>query len=142
MGLLLQTIISCLPPFIQRGGVTMLTSSQEIVAQRNEELRRRRDFLVAGLNSIPGVSCLVPDGAFYAFANIKGTGLNGKELSNLLLEKARVAVLDGSCFGDYGNGYIRLCYASTTMDMIKEAVEQMKKTVQEECSMGLREGVE
>jgi aspartate aminotransferase len=131
MGLLLETIFSCLPPFIQRGGIAMLTSDEELITQRNEELRRRRDVLIEGLNSIPGISCLAPDGAFYAFANIKGTGLSGEQIMNLLLEEAHVAVLDGKYFGNYGKGYVRLCYASTSMKMIEEAIERMRETIQE-----------
>lgn len=129
MGLLLQTIISCLPPFIQRGGIAMLASDQEIVRQRNKELQHRRDVLVKGLNEIPGINCIVPSGAFYAFPNVKGTGLSGKQLSDLLLDKAQVAVLDGECFGYYGQGYVRLCYASTSIDMIQEAIKWMKRVI-------------
>jgi aspartate/methionine/tyrosine aminotransferase len=133
MGLLLETIVSCLPPFIQRGGIAALVSCQELVKQRNEELRRRRDILIQGLNSISGVSCLVPDGAFYAFANIKNTGLTGNHLMNLLLDKSCVAVLDGEYFGNHGKGYIRLCYASTPIEMIVEATEKIRKIIQKEC---------
>lgn len=129
MGLLLQTIISCLPPFIQRGGIAAFNSCQEVVATRNKELRLRRDILVQGLNSIPGISCLVPDGAFYAFANIKNTGLSGKQLMDLLLDVANVAVLDGELLGQYGKGYIRLCYASTPIPVIEEALERIRKTI-------------
>lgn len=134
MGLLLQTIISCLPPFIQRAGISILTSDHELIKHRNEELHRRRDLLIKGLNSIPGIKCLLPDGAFYAFANIKDTGLSGEQLMDLLLQKAYVAVLDGKYFGNYGQGYIRLCYASTSIDMIEKAIEQMRRVITKEIS--------
>ncbi len=133
MGLLLQTIISCLPAFIQHGGIAALTSCQKLVEERNLELKRRRDILINGLNSISGVSALVPDGAFYTFVNIKETGLSGQELMELLLSKANVALLDGRYFGKYGDGYLRLCYASTPINMIKEAIVRMKKTIEKEC---------
>lgn len=129
MGLLLETIISCLPPFIQRGGIAILAADQELVERRNKELRYRRDIIVEGLNSIPGVSCLLPDGAIYVFANIKNTGLNSGELMNLLLEESHVAVLDGKYFGNYGDGYIRLCYATSPVEAIKEALNRMRKTI-------------
>jgi aspartate/methionine/tyrosine aminotransferase len=132
MGLLLETIISCLPPFIQRGGVAALISCQELVKKRNEELCKRRDILIRGLNTIPGISCLLPDGAFYAFANIRNTGLTATYLVNILLEKAGVAVLDGECFGRYGEGYVRLCYASTPLETIERAIEKIKQTVKKE----------
>lgn len=132
MGLLLETIISCVPPFIQRGGITALTSAQELVINRNNELQLRRDVLIKGLNSLPGVSCLIPDGAFYAFANVMDTGMTGEQISNLLLEKANVAVLDGKYFGKYGEGYIRLSYSSTTIEEIKYAIRQMKVILEED----------
>jgi len=129
MGLLLETIISCLPPFIQRGGIAALTSCQGVIQQRNQELKLRRDILIKGLNSIPGISCRAPDGSFYAFANIKNTGLTGEQMMNLLLEKADVAVLDGKYFGRYGEGYVRLCYASTPSEAIQEALGRIKETI-------------
>ena len=91
----------------------------------------RRDILIKGLNSIPGIRCVEPDGAFYAFANIIETGLSGQEMMNLLLDKARIAVLDGEYFGRYGEGYIRLCYASTSVEMIEEAIEGMKNILEQ-----------
>jgi aspartate aminotransferase len=129
MGLLFETIFSCAPPFIQRAGITALASSacQELVKTRNKELKKRRDILVKGLNKIPGINCLLPDGSFYAFANIKKTGFTSSQLMNLLLDKAQVAVLDGEYFGNYGKDHIRLCYASMSAEKIEEALEKIKK---------------
>lgn len=135
MGLLLETIISCVPPFIQRAGITALLSCQELIKQRNEELRQRRDILIEGLNSIAGISCLLPDGAFYAFANIAKTGLTARHLMDVLLEKAGVAVLDGEYFGHYGKGYLRLCYASTSIETIRLAIEKIRQAVNKECRL-------
>lgn len=126
MGLLLQTILSCLPPFIQYGGISALTGDQEIVSERVKELRICRDLIVRGLNNVPGFSCLTPDGAFYAFANITKTGLTSAEVAQVLLEKAGVAVLPGDCFGKYGEGYIRACYA-TPVEAIEEAIGRIKE---------------
>ena len=131
MGLLLETIISCISPFIQRAGITALTSCQDLILNRNQELEKRRNALIEGLNNIPGIRCLLPEGAFYAFANIKETGLTGKQLMDLLLEKSGVAVLDGRYFGSYGDGYIRLCYASVPIETIREALALMKKAIEE-----------
>lgn len=125
MGLLLQTTISCMPAFIQRGGVAALNSDQNLIVNRNRELRERRDMLVRGLNGIQGITCHVPDGAFYAFANIRNTGLSSEKLADLLLYKANIAVLPGDCFGKFGEGYIRLSYASTTKDQIEEAINNI-----------------
>lgn len=129
MGLLLQTIISCLPVFIQRGGISALNFDSDLVSQRNRELAKRRDVLVGGLNSVRGINCLLPDGAFYVFANIKNTGLTSGQISDLLLEKAGVAVLAGDCFGEYGEGYVRLCYASTSIEMIERALEKIRGVI-------------
>jgi aspartate/methionine/tyrosine aminotransferase len=136
MGLILETTISCLPAFTQRGAIAALRSDRALVRERNEELRLRRDAIVKGLNSIPGVTCLVPDGAFYVFANIKNTGLSAERLTDLLLEKADVGVIYGSCFGNYGDGYIRLCYASTSLETIEQALDRMREVVQEEVAKG------
>ena len=78
-----------------------------------DEFRRRRDAVVGGLNALPGVSCVTPRGAFYAFPNIVGTGLGAKELADRLLADAGVAVLAGTAFGAHGEGYLRLSYANS-----------------------------
>jgi aspartate/methionine/tyrosine aminotransferase len=88
------------------------------------EFRRRRDALCAGLNGLPGVRCTVPSGAFYAFPNITGTGMSSRELADRLLEEAGVAALSGTAFGAYGEGYLRLSYA-TSLENLMEAVDRM-----------------
>ena len=125
MGLLFQTIYSCTPPFIQYAGIAALKINQEAIQQRLLQYKALRDLIVAKLNAIPGVSCLVPQGACYVFANIKGTGMKSEEFANFMLEKAGVALLPGTCFGEYGEGYVRLCYTRKT-EVIEEACEKMK----------------
>ncbi len=132
MGLLLQTTISCLPAFVQIGAQSLLAGSGELVKERNAELKRRRDAIVRGINSIKGMRCLPPDGAFYVFVNVKETGLTGKQMADLLLEKANVAVLDGNCFGSHSHEYIRICYASTDLATIMEAIEKVKTALTKE----------
>lgn len=127
MGLLLQTIISCMPAFTQLGARAALLGDQKLVAERNEVLRERRDVLVKGLNSLPGISCLVPQGSLYAFPNIRNSGMTSDEYSKKLLQEVGVCILPGNCFGEFGEGYVRLCYASTPVKMIKEALGEMKK---------------
>lgn len=131
MTLLLQTIISCLPEFIQRGGVRALTASQKPVRRMLAEYKRRRDLIVKGLNSLPGVSSILPDGAFYVFPNIAKTGLTSEEFSELMLEKAGVALLPGTNFGQYGQGYVRLCYANSRKN-IEEAIKRMRQVLKKE----------
>jgi aspartate aminotransferase len=90
------------------------------------EFRRRRDAVVKGLDAIPGFRCSLPAGAFYAFPNIKGTGIPSKELADLLLNEAGVACLDGSAFGEQGDGYIRFSYANSLENLL-DAVDRVRK---------------
>ena len=127
MGLLLQTIISCLPPFTQLGGRAVLASDHSFLDERIRDLKARRDLLVEGLNKLPGISCILPEGAIYAFFNVKKTGFTSNDYSEKLLKEKGVCVLPGDCFGKFGEGYIRICYASANMESIKEALEKMEE---------------
>jgi aspartate aminotransferase len=124
ISLLTQTIISCVPSFIQWAGLGVFDVPDEEIKAMNEELRLRRDLLVDGLNQLPGVTCLKPQGAFYVFANIQGTGMTGEQFADLMLQEAGVALLPGSNFGQEANGYVRLCYA-VNCDRIKEGLSRM-----------------
>jgi aspartate/methionine/tyrosine aminotransferase len=90
------------------------------------EFHTRRDAFCAGLNRIPGFRCALPGGAFYAFANITGTGKTSRELADLLLQQAGVACLDGRGFGEFGAGYLRFSYANS-MENLMEAVERIER---------------
>lgn len=125
MGLLLQTISSCVSPFIQRAGIEAIKGPQDGVKEMINAYRERRDILVKGLNELPGVTCLNPGGAFYVFPNIKGTGMDEKTFADVMLEEAGVALLPGSNFGEAGAGYVRLCYA-TAKENILVGIERMK----------------
>jgi aspartate aminotransferase len=89
------------------------------------EFRRRRDNIVAGLNDIPGISCLEPQGAFYVFPNITQTGLTSAELQARLLQDAGVAALGGTAFGPCGEGFLRFSYANS-VENIKAALEAIR----------------
>ncbi len=125
MGLLLQTIVSCTPPFIQHGGVAALKGPQNIEGWM-KQFRERRDVLISGFNSIPKLSCVKPEGAFYAFPNITGTGMTSQEFADFALEELGIALLPGTAFGPGGEGYVRLSYA-TAIDEIKMAIERLKE---------------
>lgn len=112
--------------FTQRAGIAALTGPQDDVERMVAEFRRRRDAFVAGLNTLPGFSCRMPEGAFYAFPNIKGTGIRSKELADALLNEAGVAALSGTSFGEYGEGYLRFSYANS-LENLMEAVERMRR---------------
>jgi aspartate/methionine/tyrosine aminotransferase len=104
---------SCVPQFVQHAGVAALTGPQDSVTAMVEEFARRRDLVVSGLNALPGVSCLAPAGAFYAFPNVAGVPLSAEDLADRLLEEAGVALLAGSAFGEAGGGHLRLSYAAS-----------------------------
>jgi aspartate/methionine/tyrosine aminotransferase len=88
------------------------------------EFDRRRNVVVEGLNRLPGISCITPKGAFYAFPNIKRTGWKAKSLASTLLEDAGVAIIGGPDFGILGEGYVRLSYANSTENILK-ALDRM-----------------
>ena len=117
-------IASCACPFSQHAAVEALRGPQDSVTSMVAEFRERRDYLVEGLNSIRGISCDTPGGAFYAFANITKTGISSAELASRLLAEAGVAVLSGASFGPCGEGYIRLSYA-TSMEKLRSGIERM-----------------
>jgi aspartate aminotransferase len=105
--------VGCTNSFVQAAGLVALQDEESAgVAVMRDEYRRRRDVVVSGLNRIQGVHCRLPEGAFYAFANISAFGMSSRRLSDLLLREGFVAVLPGTDFGDGGEGYIRLSYVS------------------------------
>jgi aspartate/methionine/tyrosine aminotransferase len=89
------------------------------------EFRARRDLIVAGLNELPGVECIAPQGAFYAFPRVAGTGLSADALADLLLQEAGVACLSGTAFGRHGEGHLRFSYANSRENIVR-AVERME----------------
>jgi aspartate/methionine/tyrosine aminotransferase len=116
---------SCTASFTQRAGVAALEGPQDCVDAMVAEFRKRRDVIVKGLNAIPGISCTTPDGAFYAFPNVKGTGFDSRTLADLLMNEAGVSCLSGTAFGDYGDGYLRLSYANS-LENIEKALGRIR----------------
>jgi aspartate aminotransferase len=104
---------SCTNAAAQYAGLEALAGPQESVGIMLAEFRARRDLIVAGLNDLPGVECIAPRGAFYAFPRIAGTGQPAEALADLLLEEAGVACLAGTAFGRYGEGHLRFSYANS-----------------------------
>lgn len=120
---------SCTASFTQRAGLAALQGPQDEPQRMVAEFRRRRDAFCDGLNALPGFRCARPQGAFYAFPNIAGTGLDSKTLADRLLEEAGVACLAGTAFGQYGEGYLRLSYANSYENLL-EAVERIRYFLQ------------
>jgi aspartate aminotransferase len=129
--LLLTHSVGSTAHFTQFAGLEAITGPQDMVEVMVTEYQRRRNVIVEGLNAIPGFTCQKPQGAFYVFPNITGTGIGSTELANLILEKAGVALLPGNSFGEYGEGYLRLSYANSieniqkALDKIKDALKKM-----------------
>ncbi len=128
VGLLLTHSLGSTAHFTQFAGVEAVAGPQDMVDGMVAEYQRRRDAIVAGCNAIPGFSCQKPQGAFYAFPNISGVGMKSGELANLILEKAGVALLPGSAFGRYGEGYLRLSYA-TSIATIEKGLERIRRAL-------------
>lgn len=119
---------SCVPGFIQMAGLEAITGPQTETRKMVKEFKERRDAIVAGLNSIPGVSCLTPPGAFYVFPNIKSFNRSSEELAEYLLYEAGVSSLGGQAFGTFGEGYLRLSYANS-MENIKRALKRIEEAL-------------
>ncbi len=124
---------SCTAAFTQVAGVAALTGPQEPCERMVREFKQRRDLIVPGLNQIPGVTCRMPQGAFYAFPNISGAGLSSRDVADILLNDAGVAALAGTAFGSFGEGYIRLSYANS-IAQIEEALRRMNVALAERAS--------
>lgn len=119
---------SCTATFTQFAGIEALKGPQDFVHEMVTEFRKRRDAIVDGLNAIEGVSCIKPLGAFYVFPNVSQLPLSCQDLSDYLLEDAGVAVLPGTAFGKYGDGYLRLSYANS-LENIQEALARMDSAI-------------
>ncbi|CAN5684080.1 pyridoxal phosphate-dependent aminotransferase [soil metagenome] len=105
--------VSCTSSHSQLAALEALTGPQDEVAAMVEEFRARRDLVVDGLNALPGIRCLQPQGAFYVFPNVAGTGLTGAQLADRFLNEAGVSVLAGTAFGTVGKDHIRISYANS-----------------------------
>ena len=123
-------IASCAAAFSQIAGIEALRGPQDAVTQMVREYQKRRDAIVSALNSMKGISCKTPTGAFYVFPNIKSIGMKSRDLMLHLLNKAHVAAVHGTAFGKFGDGYLRFSYA-TSLENIKEGMDRVKAAIEE-----------
>ena len=121
---LMTNSVSCTSVAVQMAGIAALQGPQDSVAEMMDEFRIRRDLVVDGLNNLPGISCRNPGGAFYAFPNISGTGLDSRTFADRAMDDAGVALLSGTAFGEYGNGYIRISFANS-QDNLRLAIDRL-----------------
>ena len=119
-----ENVCSCVPAFAQRAAICALQTADADIRRMKSAYRARRDFIVRGINAIPGLSARVPEGAFYLFVNIRRTGLTSEAFATRLLEEAHVAVSPGSAFGPSGEGFVRIAYAAST-DVLREGVDRI-----------------
>ena len=119
---------SCSSSISQRAGVEALKGPQDCVQQMHEEYLRRRNFLIDRVRRIPGITCVMPDGAFYAFPNIRELGLSSFDVAMALLDSAKVSTVPGAAFGPMGEGYIRLSYANS-MDNLGKAMDRIEAAI-------------
>lgn len=126
---MINNSVSCAPNFTQWGALAALDneSADKEVADMRAELMKRRDVLYAGLENLQGVACHLPSAAIYLFPDITGTGRSSEEVYQFMFDKANIAVLPGTSFGRFGEGYIRLSFANNPIDRIQEAVQRLEK---------------
>jgi len=127
--LLLTHSVGCTAHFTQLAGIAALTGPQDAAEAVVAEYQKRRDVVVDGLNQIRGLSCQKPKGAFYAFPNIRAFGKSSQEIADLVLDQAGVALLPGSSFGKYGEGYLRISYANS-IENLQSGLEKIKSVLE------------
>ena len=121
-----ENLSSCVNSAAQQACIEALNGPQSAVDSMVAEYKKRRDLLVNGINELPGFSCLAPKGAFYAFVNIQGLGVDSERAAEQILESIQVVTTPGSAFGQAGEGFLRISFASSTED-IEEALKRLKK---------------
>ncbi len=119
-----QYTIMCVPITSQMAACEAFASGRKSVEEMKREYKRRREFIVDGLNNL-GLECNKPDGAFYVFPSVKKTGLKAMDFAQRLLKEQKVAVVPGTAFGCEFDDYIRISYASS-LDNLKEALVRIK----------------
>ena len=128
MAQLMTNSNSCTNTFVQFAGIEALKGPQTEPEKMVAEFKKRREVIVDGLNSIKGITCKKPHGAFYVFPNITETGMDSRKLGDHLLYNAGVAVLPGTSFGQYGEGYLRLSFANS-VENIKKALDSVEESL-------------
>ena len=123
---LLINSVSCVNAAAQYAGIAALDGSDDSIKEMMRKFSIRRKLIHEGLNNLPGVKCSLPGGAFYAFPNVKGTGMNGSEFARKCMHEAGVAIVPGTAFGKSSTDYVRFSFAASR-DNISQALENIKK---------------
>jgi aminotransferase len=125
---LMEHMVSGVTSVAQRAALAAIQGSQDCVRQMVERYAKRRDLVIDGLNSIKGISCIKPESTFYAFANISSFGMSSWEFARHMVEKHKVAMVPGSIFGDNGEGFVRISFATSSANL-EEALKRIEKGV-------------
>ncbi|MCF8137429.1 MAG: pyridoxal phosphate-dependent aminotransferase [Desulfotignum sp.] len=125
---LMEHMVSGVPSMTQRAALAAIEGSQDCVRQMVTKYAQRRDLVINGLNSIKGISCIKPESTFYAFPNISSFGMSSWEFARHMVEKHKVAMVPGSIFGENGEGYVRISFATSSANL-KEALNRIEKGV-------------
>jgi aspartate/methionine/tyrosine aminotransferase len=126
MDIFQQNSVTNVPAFVQLAALAAITGPQDHVLAITKKLEGKRDKTVAALNAMPGVECPTPDGSFYVFPDIRGTGMTAQQFADYMIENHQVGVVAGSAFGDRGEGHIRLTYACPD-DVLEEGLDRIKQ---------------
>jgi aspartate/methionine/tyrosine aminotransferase len=126
MDIFQQNSVTNVPAFVQLAALAAITGPQDHVAVITKKLQAKRDKTVEALNKMPGVECQTPDGSFYVFPDIRGTGMTAQQFADYMIENYQVGVVAGSAFGDRGEGHIRLTYACPD-DVLEEGLDRIRK---------------
>jgi len=126
LNMMVVNTYTCVAEFTQYAAIEALRDRESITPRMVAEFARRRDQFSRDLNTVPGFRCLPPDGAFYAWVDITGTGMTAEDICRILLEDAGVAAIPGAAFGDEGKDFVRFSFASST-ETLKEAIDRIQK---------------
>ena len=129
MDIFQQNSVTNVPAFVQIAALAAITGPQDHVLTQTARLQAKRDKTVATLNTIDGIECLSPDGSFYVFPDIRGTGMTAQQFADHLIENFQVGVVAGTSFGDRGEGHIRLTYACPD-DVLEEGLDRIRRGVE------------
>ena len=129
MDIFQQNSVTNVPAFVQLAALAALTGPQDHVVETTRRLQAKRDMAVEALNKMPGVECSIPEGSFYVFPDIRGTGMTAQQFADYMVENYQVGVVAGSAFGDRGEGHIRLTYAAPD-DVLEEGLDRIRRGVE------------
>jgi aspartate/methionine/tyrosine aminotransferase len=129
MDIFQQNSVTNVPAFVQLAALAAITGPQDHVTATTARLQAKRDKVVAALNALPGIECPTPDGSFYVFPDVRGTGMTAQQFTDYLIERYSVGVVAGTAFGDRGEGHVRLTYAAPD-DVLNEGLERIRQAVE------------